>query len=202
MKDQVAELLNQAVSQLKSSGVIPGEHPVRIMVDNTRDKSHGDLASNIALTLAKPCGLPPRTMAEKVIEALPANTLIDKVEIAGPGFINVFLAGASSAEIVADILSQGAAFGRNDSGQGEKVQVEFVSANPTGPLHVGHGRGAAVGDSLSRLLTANGWNVTREFYYNDGGVQIKTWRCQSRHGHAALGRTTRNGPPTAIVATT
>lgn len=107
MKDQVAELLNQAVSQLKSSGVIPGEHQVRIMVDNTRDKSHGDLASNIALTLAKPCGQPPRAMAEQIIAALPENSLISKVEIAGPGFINVFLAGASSAEIVADILSQG-----------------------------------------------------------------------------------------------
>ncbi|WP_028671163.1 arginine--tRNA ligase [Saccharospirillum impatiens] len=173
MKDQVAELLNQAVSQLKSSGVIPEQHPVRIMVDNTRDKSHGDLASNVALTLAKPCGQPPRTMAEQIIAAIPENTLIDKVEIAGPGFINVFLAGASSAEIVSDILSQGTVFGRNASGQGEKVQVEFVSANPTGPLHVGHGRGAAVGDSLCRLLAANGWEVTREFYYNDAGAQIK-----------------------------
>ncbi|WP_394171622.1 arginine--tRNA ligase [Saccharospirillum alexandrii] len=173
MKDQVAELLNQAVSQLKSSGVIPEQHPVRIMVDNTRDKSHGDLASNIALTLAKPCGQSPRAMAEQIIAALPENSLISKVEIAGPGFINVFLAGASSAEIVADILSQGATFGRNASGQGDKVQVEFVSANPTGPLHVGHGRGAAVGDSLCRLLAANGWDVTREFYYNDAGAQIK-----------------------------
>jgi arginyl-tRNA synthetase len=112
-------------------------------------------------------------MAEKVIEALPDNTLIAKVEIAGPGFINVFLAGASSAEIVADILHQGASFGRNNLGRNEKVQVEFVSANPTGPLHVGHGRGAAVGDSLCRLLEANGWDVTREFYYNDAGAQIK-----------------------------
>jgi len=173
MKDQVAELLNQAVSQLKSKGVIPEQHPVRVMVDNTRDKAHGDLASNIALTLAKPCGQPPRAMAEQIIAALPDNALIAKVEIAGPGFINVFLAGTSSAEIVCEILNQGVTFGRNAQGNGAKVQVEFVSANPTGPLHVGHGRGAAVGDSLCRLLTANGYDVTREFYYNDAGAQIK-----------------------------
>lgn len=172
MKQQVAELLGQAVDQLKAEGVIPQEHDVRIMVDNTRDKSHGDLASNLALTLAKPCGKPPRTMAELLIQAMPDSDVVSKVEIAGPGFINFFLAGASSAEIVAEILSRGDAFGRNADGQNEKVQVEFVSANPTGPLHVGHGRGAAVGDSLCRLLAANGWEVTREFYYNDAGAQI------------------------------
>ena len=172
MKEQVAELLGQAVDQLKAKGTIPGDHPVRVMVDNTRDKTHGDLASNLALTLAKPCGQKPRDLAEAIIEALPENTLISKVEIAGPGFINFFLASDSVAEIVGDILEQGHNFGRNTSGQGEKVQVEFVSANPTGPLHVGHGRGAAVGDSLCRVMDANGWNVTREFYYNDAGAQI------------------------------
>ncbi|GGX44434.1 arginine--tRNA ligase [Saccharospirillum salsuginis] len=172
MKEQVAELLGQAVDQLKAKGTIPGDHPVRIMVDNTRDKTHGDLASNLALTLAKPCGQKPRDLAEAIIESLPDNTLISKVEIAGPGFINFFLASDSVAEIVGDILEQGYDFGRNTSGQGEKVQVEFVSANPTGPLHVGHGRGAAVGDSLCRVMDANGWNVTREFYYNDAGAQI------------------------------
>jgi len=172
MKEQVAELLGQAVDQLKAKGTIPSDHTVRIMVDNTRDKTHGDLASNLALTLAKPCGQKPRDLAEAIIDALPDNTLISTVEIAGPGFINFFLASDSVAEIVGDILQQGYDFGRNTSGQGEKVQVEFVSANPTGPLHVGHGRGAAVGDSLCRVMDANGWNVTREFYYNDAGAQI------------------------------
>lgn len=173
MKQQVAELLGQAVEQLKAEGIIPTDHDVRIMVDNTRDKSHGDLATNLALTLAKPCGKPPRVLAEAIIGALPQSEVISKTEIAGPGFINFFLAGASSAEVVAAILDRGKAFGRNASGQNAKVQVEFVSANPTGPLHVGHGRGAAVGDSLCRVLEANGWAVTREFYYNDAGAQIE-----------------------------
>ncbi|MHA7881195.1 MAG: arginine--tRNA ligase [Saccharospirillum sp.] len=173
MKQQVAELLNQAIDRLKAEQFVPQEQAVRVMVDNTRDKSHGDLASNLALTLAKPCGKPPREIAERIIEALPESDLVSKVEIAGPGFINFFLNASSSAEIVADILTQKAAFGRNTGGAGAKVQVEFVSANPTGPLHVGHGRGAAVGDSLCRLLDANGWQVTREFYYNDAGAQIQ-----------------------------
>lgn len=173
MKQQVAELLSQAIDQLKAQNIVPQDQTARIMVDNTRDKSHGDLASNLALTLAKPCGKPPRDMAQLIIEALPNSELVSKVEIAGPGFINFFLNASSSAEIVADILAQQAAFGRNTSGAGARVQVEFVSANPTGPLHVGHGRGAAVGDSLCRLLDANGWQVTREFYYNDAGAQIQ-----------------------------
>lgn len=172
MKEQVAELLGQAVDQLKAKGTIPGDHPVRVMVDNTRDKSHGDLASNLALTLAKPCGQKPRDLAEAIIDALPENNLISQIEIAGPGFINFFLASDSVAEVVGEILEQGYDFGRNTTGQHDKVQVEFVSANPTGPLHVGHGRGAAVGDSLCRVLDANGWDVTREFYYNDAGAQI------------------------------
>lgn len=172
MKEAVVELLNQAVARLKDEGLIPADHSVRVMVDNSRDKTHGDLASNLALTLAKPCGQAPRVLAEAVIGALPDNRLIEKVDIAGPGFINFYLASASQAEIVKDILAAAADFGRNNNGDAQPVQVEFVSANPTGPLHVGHGRGAAVGDSLSRVLAANGWQVTREFYYNDAGAQI------------------------------
>lgn len=172
MKQQIATLLEAATDQLKSEGFIPADHPIRVMVDNTRDKAHGDLASNLALMLAKPCKSNPRAVAEKLIDALPENQVIDKVEIAGPGFINFYLAGESSAEIVADILNHRAQFGTNNDGAGRKVQVEFVSANPTGPLHVGHGRNAALGDSLCRVLAANGWQPTREFYYNDAGAQI------------------------------
>ena len=172
MKQQIAQLLEAAADQLKAEGFVPADHAIRVMVDNTRDKSHGDLASNLALTLAKPCQSNPKVVAEKLIAALPENNVVSKVEIAGPGFINFYLAGESSAEIVADILSAGANFGTNRSGAGKKVQVEFVSANPTGPLHVGHGRNAALGDSLCRLLSANGWQPTREFYYNDAGAQI------------------------------
>ncbi len=172
MKTHVAELIGQALAQLQSSGALPAFAVPAIQIENTKDKSHGDLASNIALALAKPAQRPPRQLAEAIVKALPASPRVSKVEIAGPGFINFFLSGAAQTAVVLDILSAGAAFGRNDSGAGRKVQVEFVSANPTGPLHVGHGRGAAVGDCLCRLLEANGWDVTREFYYNDAGAQI------------------------------
>lgn len=172
MKLQIAQLLEAAADQLKSEGFIPDDQVIRVNVDNTRDKSHGDLASNLALMLAKPCKSNPRAVAEKLIEAIPENALIRDIEIAGPGFINFYLAGESNVEVVADILNLGSQFGTNNDGNGEKVQVEFVSANPTGPLHVGHGRGAAVGDSLCRVLDANGWKTTREFYYNDAGAQI------------------------------
>jgi len=125
------------------------------------------------MLLAKPARAKPRELAEKLVAALPANAQVAKVEIAGPGFINFFLApGAYHAEL-RRILAEGDAYGRNDSGKGVTAGVEFVSANPTGPLHVGHGRAAAIGDCLSRLLDANGWAVQREFYYNDAGVQIQ-----------------------------
>ena len=124
------------------------------------------------MVLAKSLRKNPRELATSLIKALPQSEYIAKVEIAGAGFINFFLNAQSKQSVVGEILQQGAQFGRNDSGKNAKVQVEFVSANPTGPLHVGHGRGAAVGDCLARLLDANGWNVTREFYYNDAGAQI------------------------------
>ena len=176
MKTHVAELLGQALAHLQATDVLPKDLPVggaaQIQVEHTKDKTHGDLASNIAMTLAKPARKAPRQIAELIIGALPASQRVSKVEIAGPGFINFFLSGAAQSAVVADILQAGDAFGRNDAGAGRKVQVEFVSANPTGPLHVGQGRGAAVGDSMCRLLEAGGWEVTREFYYNDAGVQI------------------------------
>ncbi|HKK55260.1 arginine--tRNA ligase, partial [Marinobacter sp.] len=136
------------------------------------DKAHGDYACNIALVASKAAGCAPRELAEALVARLPQNTAIGKVEIAGPGFINFFMNTASAFAVVDAILEQADQFGRNHNGRGEKVQVEFVSANPTGPLHVGHGRGAAIGDCLSRLLEANGYQVTREFYYNDAGAQI------------------------------
>ena len=124
------------------------------------------------MLLAKPLRQNPRAIAERIIQALPASEYVEKVEIAGAGFINFFLAARSKQAVVSEILAKGATYGHHQHGQGKKVQVEFVSANPTGPLHVGHGRGAAVGDCLARLLAANGWDVTREFYYNDAGAQI------------------------------
>lgn len=172
MKPQIAELLSTVVATLKSQDVIPAELEPRINVENTRDKAHGDLATNLAMMLAKPAKKNPRELAQLIVDALPASELVEKVEIAGPGFINFYLSDASTNSLIKAVLEQKEQYGRSNEGAGRKVQVEFVSANPTGPLHIGHGRGAAVGDCLCRLLDANGWDVTREFYYNDAGAQI------------------------------
>jgi arginyl-tRNA synthetase len=172
MKEQVSLLLLEGLRSLIDAGRLAVDLPDSVQVERTRDPAHGDLASNIALTLAKQAGMPPRELAGLLCEHLPESALISRTEIAGPGFINVFLSRGGSVAVVEQILAQGSAFGRSDSGAGRKVQVEFVSANPTGPLHVGHGRGAAIGDSLCRLLAATGWEVSREFYYNDAGQQI------------------------------
>ena len=170
MKQQILPLLRQALATVLAGSAVPA--PETISLEPTKDSKHGDFATNLALTLAKPLGQPPRKVAEALVQALPPAPAIAKVEIAGPGFINFFLAPAAFQAVVAEILDAGAAYGRNNAGGGRKAMVEFVSANPTGPLHVGHGRGAAVGDSLARLLAAAGWDVSREFYYNDAGVQI------------------------------
>ena len=172
MKEELTRLIQQALDSLVAQDLLPAAITPRIQIDRTRDKSHGDLASNIALTLAKPAGKNPRELAAQICDALPATPLVSRTEIAGPGFINFFLSQSSSQAVVRTILEQGQSFGTSDAGRGRKVQVEFVSANPTGPLHVGHGRGAAVGDSICRLLAATGWDVASEFYYNDAGAQI------------------------------
>lgn len=167
MKQTITELILQAVKPL-----LEDTSSLNIILERPKSAEHGDFATNIAMQLAKPLKQNPRAIAQSIIDSLPANDVISKVEIAGAGFINFFLSADSKQGIVKDIFTAGEAFGRNTAGQQQKVQVEFVSANPTGPLHVGHGRGAAVGDCLCRLLDANGWNVTREFYYNDAGAQI------------------------------
>lgn len=172
MKDALTSLLQQALQQLVNEGTLSSAEGVSPQIDHTRDPSHGDLATNLALVLAKTAGLPPRELATKLVAALPANSIIAKTDIAGPGFINFTLSQASHTEIIGTILDAGAHYGSVPVEANNKVQVEFVSANPTGPLHVGHGRGAAIGDCLCRLLTATGWNVHREFYYNDAGQQI------------------------------
>ncbi len=172
MKEHLNELISQALNTLAEAGDLPSDLAPRIQLERTRDPSHGDLASNIALTLAKQAGMPPRDLASKICAALPASPQLRKTEIAGPGFINFFLTDASSAAVVSTILAQREHFGRSDTNAGQQVQVEFVSANPTGPLHIGHGRQAALGDCAARLLEATGWQVSREFYYNDAGEQI------------------------------
>ncbi|MDH2292211.1 arginine--tRNA ligase [Cobetia sp. 10Alg 146] len=172
MKETIIELLGQALDSLKADGTLPADASPQIKVDPTKDKTHGDYASNLAMMTSKAAGMKPRELAEKLIAALPASDAVSKVEIAGPGFLNFFAETGAVADIVRRVFSEGDRFGHSDVGAGEKVQVEFVSANPTGPLHVGHGRGAAVGDVLCRLLAATGHDVTREFYYNDAGAQI------------------------------
>lgn len=172
MKEELTRLIQQALDSLVAQGELPDDIAPKVQIERTRDASHGDLACNIALTLAKPARRNPRELAALICDALPVASLVARTEIAGPGFINFFLSGHSNQAVVRSILEQGDTFGSCNEGRGRKVQVEFVSANPTGPLHVGHGRGAAVGDSLCRLLAATGWDVSSEFYYNDAGAQI------------------------------
>ena len=173
MKQPLRDLLLQAIRTLQDDAVLPADLELpSFVVERARSREHGDFATNAAMLLAKPARAKPRELAEKLVAALPANTLVEKVEIAGPGFINFFLSPAAYHAEVRRIFAESDGYGRNGSGAGRTVGVEFVSANPTGPLHVGHGRNAALGDCIARLLEASGWNIKREFYYNDAGVQI------------------------------
>ena len=154
-------------------------------LDRPRDPSHGDWATNAAMALAKPLGKKPQDIAKALLAAMdPAAAGVAESSIAGPGFINFRLDSGHLASGLMAVLEQGAEFGRNSTGSGKPVNVEFVSANPTGPLHVGHGRQAALGDAIASLLAYGGWNVTREFYYNDGGGQIERLR-DSVYAHIA-----------------
>ena len=172
MKEQVVALIDNALSQLITDGLLDEGDLPTVQVDHTRDPSHGDLATNIAMVLSKRAAMKPRDLATEIIDRIPSNEIISRIDIAGPGFINLHISQASNLEIVSKILDAGKHFGRTNEGAGKRVQVEFVSANPTGPLHVGHGRGAAIGDALCRLLDNAGWSVHSEFYYNDAGQQI------------------------------
>jgi len=168
LRTQLKELLRQGVA-----AVAPDGAAADVELDRPKQPEHGDFASNVALQLAKAQKRNPRELAKALVAALPASKIVDRVEIAGAGFINIFVAAAARQEVVSDILVAGEKFGRGESRKGERVMVEFVSANPTGPLHVGHGRQAALGDALARLLEWQGADVAREFYYNDAGQQIE-----------------------------
>ena len=163
MKPELAVLISSALEQLVLQGTLADMPDAPLQIDHPKDPSHGDLSCNVAMVIAKRAGLSPRDLAQQVIAALPSNNLVARSDIAGPGFINFFINSERHTEVISTILSAQSTFGHVDIGQGRKVQVEFVSANPTGPLHVGHGRGAAIGDSLGRLLEATGWAVQREF---------------------------------------
>ena len=173
-KQEIIALFQAALAPvLAGTSLLPS-----VVLERPRDASHGDVACNIAMQLAKQLKQNPRELAQTIVAAVLANPagkgLVEAVEIAGPGFINVRVSNAAKQAVVKTILSEGANYGRSTAGAGKQVILEFVSANPTGPLHVGHGRQAALGDALSSLFDAQGYKVTREFYYNDAGVQIQT----------------------------
>ena len=172
MKVQIQQLVSQALEKIAAEGVIPSDQIPQPVIERARDERHGDFACNVAMVLAKLARSKPRDLAEKLIAALAESPLIEKVEIAGPGFINFYLAGGAYQSLIPGIIEQGHGFGRSDLSQGKRVQVEFVSANPTGPLHVGHGRGAAYGAVVADLLEAVGYEVHREYYVNDAGRQM------------------------------
>jgi arginyl-tRNA synthetase len=169
---QLSEAIRSAVNTAHAANLLSVAAPETITLERPKNRDHGDYATSIALVLAKAAGKPPREIAEIVVKALSGNPTIEKLEIAGPGFINITLAKASQGAVVSTILNQKEKFGFGNSLRGIKINLEFISANPTGPLHLGHTRWAAVGDALGRTLSAAGAEVTREFYVNDRGVQM------------------------------
>ena len=170
--DTLASLFNDAVQTLQADGTLPPDWQNNSQITRTKDLSHGDFASNIALTAANPQKPTHVSLPKKSVNALPDNKDIRQVEIAGPGFINVFLNSDAKFAVLDDIFTLQDRFGLSEQFDGQKIQVEFVSANPTSSLHVGHGRGAAFGMSVANLLEAIGYDVTREYYVNDAGRQM------------------------------
>ena len=172
MKAIVSELVTEALGKLPGIAAVAADLPVATTVERTRDPGHGDFASNVAMRLAKPAGRNPRELATAIIEALPDSELVAKVEIAGPGFINFHLGAAAFHAELNTILERDAGYGRQPAKERPRILLEFISANPTGPLHVGHGRHAAFGATLGNLLEAAGYDVHREYYINDAGRQM------------------------------
>ena len=170
--EQLAAAIRAALTDLVARGEIAVEVPETLRVERPRQAGHGDWSTNVAMQLAKPAGMPPREFATKLATALEQTPGIAGVEVAGPGFLNLTLDAASAGELARTIVEAGTAYGTNDSEGGRRTNLEFVSANPTGPIHLGGTRWAAVGDSLARILEANGGQVSREYYFNDHGAQI------------------------------
>ena len=174
MKSTLKALVEQGIAALRTQGILPSDLATPdFVIERPKERAHGDFSSNAAMLLAKPARSNPRAIAQALAEAIPTGGDIASVEIAGPGFLNFRLAPEAWQRQLREVHAQGKAFGRNASGAGRVAGVEYVSANPTGPLHVGHGRAAVIGDCIARVLDANGWDVKREFYYNDAGVQIE-----------------------------
>ena len=175
--EQLSATILNALQGLVDRGdiTLPNGVPTELKVGRTKQKEHGDYATNVALQLAKGAGMNPRDFATKLAEALSANDGIDKVDVAGPGFINVFVSAGAQGAVAGVIVAAGDAYGTSNALNGKKVNVEFISANPTGPLHLGHTRWAVLGDAIGRVLSAAGAEVTREFYINDRGVQMNNF---------------------------
>lgn len=172
MKEQIEQLIKTALESLAAGSLPELQVPDTVHLERTRNPEHGDFATNMAMALAKKVGRNPRELAQLIVDAIPQDAAIEKLEIAGPGFINIYVASSNTLSVIADVLEQGERYGASNPGNKQKVHIEFVSANPTGPLHVGHGRGAAYGDAVARLLAATGHDVTREYYVNDAGRQM------------------------------
>jgi len=173
VKSTLRALVAQAIDALRAAGTLPVDLVTPdFVIERPKNAGQGDFSTNAAMLLAKPARSNPRAMAQALVDALPASPDLAKVEIAGPGFINFHVEESAWRRQIGQVLELGAAYGRNEAGRGHRAGVEYVSANPTGPLHVGHGRAAVIGDCIARVLDANGWSVAREFYYNDAGAQI------------------------------
>jgi arginyl-tRNA synthetase len=172
LKEILENLIKQALDKLAGNGTISATTGVKINIVNTRDPGHGDFASNIALILAGESGQSSRKLAEEIVNFIPASNLVNKIEIAGPGFINFFLEQNAYHQVILDISKSAERYGCCNHGNGDQILVEFVSANPTGPLHIGHGRGAAYGAATAILLAAIGYKVDKEYYVNDAGRQM------------------------------
>ena len=172
MKEHIEELLAQSLLHLQREGVLPDESEPTIQLERTRSPEHGEFATNLAMSLSKAAGMPPRELAQAIIDHMPRSRQVERLEIAGPGFVNFFLNRRALTGVIRDVLRQGERYGRLIPEREENITIEFVSANPTGPLHVGHGRGAAYGASLANILECAGHRVQREYYVNDNGRQM------------------------------
>ena len=200
---QYFALLDGVLDDLVAEGALPKDlDRSNVTVEPPRDPSHGDLATNAAMVLSKAAGSNPRALAEVIKTKLELHPPVQSVEIAGPGFINLRLQSDAWRDELRTILDQGDAYGLSKAGKNERVNVEYVSANPTGPLHMGHCRGAVVGDSLARLLEAAGFRVTEEYYVNDAGAQVDTLArsLHLRYREALVRRNPRNSRRDSIRA--
>ena len=175
MKQKINKLITDAVNRAVAEGILSAQKLPEVEIEIPKNEMHGDFSANIAMTMASAQKKAPRIIAQQILDHMDdKENLVEKTEIAGPGFINFFVNKRAWHRVLHDIHAQDDLYGASDIGKGEKIQVEFVSSNPTGPLHVGHGRGAAVGDSVGNILSFCGYDVQKEYYINDAGRQIET----------------------------